>query len=175
MTDGYKRFILEMMKRYIYILLAAISAFVLYGCSKEEAPLPVDKGLAGEWVLSSWNGTAPGEDFSVYMAIREDGTFDIFEKVVTPVYVRYSGTFTADGTTFSGTRWRTFASTRGPTYRTMSFRHPKQAARSPERIPRDSCRPRTCDSEDGSDFPVIYRHSPVEFYDFTGVILIFVG
>ena len=103
MTDGYKRFILEMMKRYIYILLAAISAFVLYGCSKEEAPLPVDKGLAGEWVLSSWNGTAPGEDFSVYMAIREDGTFDIFEKVVTPVYVRYSGTFTADGTTFSGT------------------------------------------------------------------------
>ncbi len=92
-----------MMKRYFYILLAAISAFVLYGCSKEEAPLPVDKGLAGEWVLSSWNGTAPGEDFSVYMAIREDGTFDIFEKVVTSVYVRYSGTFTADGTTFSGT------------------------------------------------------------------------
>ena len=85
------------MKKYIYTLLATLPFIFLAGCSKEDAPLPVDKGLAGEWVLTSWNGTAPGEDFGVYMELADNGNFTLYEKVVTPAYVRYSGTYTADG------------------------------------------------------------------------------
>ena len=100
---GYKHFIVHQMKKYIYTLLATLPFIFLAGCSKEDAPLPVDKGLAGEWVLTSWNDTAPGEDFGVYMELADNGNFTLYEKVVTPAYVRYSGTYTADGSTFSGT------------------------------------------------------------------------
>lgn len=96
------KIIRNQMKRYIHIILAAAFALFFSGCSKETAPA-VDDGISGEWRLTSWNGTAPGEDFSVYMALSSDGSFTLYQKVYTPTFERLDGTYSADGTIFSGT------------------------------------------------------------------------
>ena len=99
---GYKQIIRNQMKKYIHIIILTFaSALFFAGCSKETAP-EVDNGICGEWRLTSWNGAAPGEDFSVYMELLPDGSFNLYQKVYTSTFDRYSGTYTADGNIFSG-------------------------------------------------------------------------
>ncbi len=91
-----------MMKKYIYCIVAAVSAFFLAGCNKDN-PASVDRGIVGEWHLTSWNGTDPAGDFDVYVSFGADGAFDLYQRVETSVYVRYSGSFSAENGTVSGT------------------------------------------------------------------------
>ncbi len=90
------------MKKIIYILLAAAGLAACWSCSKEEAPA-VEQGITGEWHLETWNDNATGEDFDLYLELGADGSFNSFERIVTSVFVRYSGTYTATGGVITGT------------------------------------------------------------------------
>lgn len=92
---------MDNMKKYICSLFAAAFVLLLSGCSKDDTPV-VDEGVVGEWHLTSWTGTAPAEDFDVYIEFRADGGFDLYQKVETSVFVKYSGSFTAENGSISG-------------------------------------------------------------------------
>ena len=90
------------MKKHIYSLFAAALLVFCAGCSNDDdGPAISDKGVVGEWHLTSWNHETPA-DFDVYVQFGADGKFDIFQKVETSAYVRYSGRFAASDSRLSG-------------------------------------------------------------------------
>ena len=89
------------MKKYIYFLFAAALLILSAGCSKDDdGPAVIDSGIVGEWRQTKWNNEAQA-DFDIYIEFLSDGTFNIYQKVETSAYMRYSGNFTpsAGGTT----------------------------------------------------------------------------
>ena len=90
------------MKKHIYSLFAAALLVFCAGCSNDDdGPAISDKGVVGEWHLTSWNHETPA-DFDVYVQFGADGKFDLFQKVETSAYVRYSGRFAASDSRLSG-------------------------------------------------------------------------
>lgn len=66
------------MKKHIYSLFAAALLVFCAGCSNDDdGPAISDKGVVGEWHLTSWNHETPA-DFDVYVQFGADGKFDIF-------------------------------------------------------------------------------------------------
>lgn len=100
------------MKKYIYSLFAAVLLVLTSGCSKDdEGSRSINSGVVGEWHLTMWNNEMPS-DFDVYIEFMSDGTFNSYEKVETSFYVKYSGSFSVDGSRLSGryndgAPWRT--------------------------------------------------------------------
>ena len=88
------------MKKYIFHLLAATLLIFFAGCSKDDNPT-VAPEIAGEWHLATWNGETP-TDFDVYMELLSNGSFNIFQKVETSLYVHYTGTFRVMDNQLSG-------------------------------------------------------------------------
>lgn len=90
------------MKKYIYFLFAAALLILSAGCSKDDdGPAVIDSGIVGEWRQTKWNNEAQA-DFDIYIEFLSDGTFNIYQKVETSAYMRYSGNFTIEGTRLSG-------------------------------------------------------------------------
>ena len=57
--------------------------------------------LCGEWQLASWaNNSNSGAQ--VYLALNEDSTFDLYQRVYQVVWLHYTGTYTLAGNTLSG-------------------------------------------------------------------------
>ncbi len=83
------------MKKYIIMMLTA-AALILSGCQKDKAK--VDKGIVGEWQLTSWSTEKP-ELFEVYLNFQSNGTFHIYQKnVTTSFFETFTGTYhTEDG------------------------------------------------------------------------------
>ena len=77
-------------------------AVVFTGCEKVTNPDgPSVKGvLSGEWVLTSWNETAP--EFNVYIDFNDDDTFEIYQQVWSFDYELYTGTYTINGDIVTG-------------------------------------------------------------------------
>ena len=77
-------------------------AVVFTGCEKVTNPdAPGVKGvLSGEWVLTSWNETAP--EFNVYIDFNDDDTFEIYQQVWSFDYELYTGTYTVTGDIVTG-------------------------------------------------------------------------
>lgn len=98
------------MKRFAYILLAAVLSAVICGCSKDEGP-SVDRTILGNWRILTWNGTSSG-DFDIYITFGADGSFCLYQRVDSPLYDRFTGTYSASdgilsGVYSDGTPWNT--------------------------------------------------------------------
>lgn len=88
------------MKKYIFHLLAATLLVFFAGCSEDDDPT-VAPDIVGEWHLATWNGENP-TDFDVYMELLSNGSFNIYQKIETSLYVHYAGTFTATDNQLTG-------------------------------------------------------------------------
>lgn len=55
----------------------------------------------GEWVLTEWNGSKD-LPFGVYIRFNEDNTFELYQHTYTVLWVRYTGTFSLNGSTLTG-------------------------------------------------------------------------
>lgn len=94
--------------------LAAITAMVcscdgngISGTGSGDIPADADT-LSGSWHMTSW-GTVTAAD--IYVDFRTDGTFDLYQRVYSPYYEHFDGTWTLDGNTLDGnysdgTPWR---------------------------------------------------------------------
>lgn len=92
------------MKKYIlYLLTFLFIGFAATGCSDDDdATCAPNNGLVGEWRLVSWTGEQP-EGLNVYLLLTPCSTFEIFQKIDTPYYSKFSGQYQADGETINGT------------------------------------------------------------------------
>ena len=57
--------------------------------------------IIGEWELTSFSGSSEAKP-RVYLALNEDGSFDMYQQAFSIVWFHYTGTFTYNGTTISG-------------------------------------------------------------------------
>lgn len=94
----------ENMKRAA-LLMFAVAAVL--SCNKTTTEDPVDPegwttngSPVGTWCLSSWNETEQAE---VYMSFASDGTFELYQRVYSPYYEYYDGTWTQADGELSGT------------------------------------------------------------------------
>ena len=68
------------------MLLASLVA--LSGCSKSDnngGKNPGKETLVGEWHMVSWTGATATAD--IYISFTEEGTFDLYQRFITPGYV----------------------------------------------------------------------------------------
>lgn len=88
------------MKRTVYAIFAAVAALMLGSCQKTQT---INSPVVGDWHLASWMSESHPEDFDVYISFRNDGTFQMYQKVETPAFVMFSGTYSVSGSVISGT------------------------------------------------------------------------
>ena len=80
--------------------LGLFGALLLSGC-KKSSPTAAET-IAGEWHLVSFEGREPS-GFDAYLELGADGTFILWQKVQSPRWQKYAGTFSADWETLEGT------------------------------------------------------------------------
>ncbi len=92
------------MKMRIIQLVAVIAVLLMTACgsSKSEETPSVLKNMVGEWHLVSWNGSTPST-FDTYLSFAENRTFEIYQRLETSFYQKYSGAFSIKGDQISGT------------------------------------------------------------------------
>ena len=83
------------MKKSIYILIALL--LVATGCKKDK---PVDHARL---IIGEWHCTPETFEADVYLALDNDGTFDLYQQIGEGRHRHYSGEWELDGTTLSGT------------------------------------------------------------------------
>lgn len=95
------------MERKLIVATAAAAfaaALALTGC--EKTPGGEDGGqvlpVTGQWHLASWSSIT-SDMADVYISFEEDGTFDLYQRVYTPYYEHFDGTYQQDGDQLSGT------------------------------------------------------------------------
>lgn len=84
------------MKRLIYIAIFALAA--LSGCDKEASKVPTLE----QRILGEWRGSEISVDAAIYISIKADGTFELYQKMATEVFELRRGTWTLTGDTLSG-------------------------------------------------------------------------
>ena len=94
-----------MMKICKIFCVALASLALLSGCSKSD-----DGGnnnnnsngngaIVGQWHLISWSTLSSAD---VYLSFTDNGAFEIYQRVYSPLYVHYNGTYTYSGDVLSG-------------------------------------------------------------------------
>lgn len=58
--------------------------------------------IIGEWELTAFDGSSEAKP-RIYLALNEEGKFDMYQQAYSVVWLHYTGTFQYDGTTLSGT------------------------------------------------------------------------
>ena len=56
----------------------------------------------GEWALTEWNNSQ-NLPMGVYLRLNEDNTFDLYQHTLSVMWTHYSGTFSLNGNTLTGT------------------------------------------------------------------------
>ena len=56
----------------------------------------------GEWALTEWNNSQD-LPMGVYLRLNEDNTFDLYQHTLSVMWTHYSGTFSLNGNTLTGT------------------------------------------------------------------------
>ena len=86
----------------ILSLVAAVLFAVACGEKQNDpvGPSAKDGVLTGEWVLTSWNETAP--EFNVYIDFNDDNTFQIYQQVWSFDYELFTGTYNISGDIVTG-------------------------------------------------------------------------
>lgn len=88
-------------------ILMSVALLFAVACTPDngDSTKPVnwsDEGvICGEWQLTRW-GANQDTEIQVYMAFNEDNTFDLYQRLYSVVWIHYTGTFSLDGTTLSG-------------------------------------------------------------------------
>ena len=82
------------MKKILFILTTLL---LFAGCKKDEKPIDYRATLSGEW-----HCTPEGLDVDIYATFNEDGTFDLYQKAGAGRYRHYTGSWTCEGNTLSG-------------------------------------------------------------------------
>ena len=87
--------------------LGLLGILLLPGC-KKSSPTAAET-IAGEWHLVSFEGREPS-GFDAYLDLGADGTFILWQKVQSPRWQKYTGTYSAEweileGAYSDGTPW----------------------------------------------------------------------
>ena len=88
------------MKKQIFLLVASFFTLFMVGCDEHDNTA-ADLGLVGEWQLMEWTGNDK-LTFDVYLNLKPNGAFELFQKVETSYYVQYNGTYTTTEDQFMG-------------------------------------------------------------------------
>lgn len=84
------------MKRLLYIAIFALAA--LAGCQKENSKEPtLEQKIQGEW-----RGSEISVDAAIYLSIKADGTFELYQKLSSEGFELRRGTWTLEGDILSG-------------------------------------------------------------------------
>ena len=81
----------------LLLILAALMAITATGCKKDENPIDCKATLPGEW-----HCMPEGLDSEVYASFEENGNFDLYQRLGEGRYRHYTGTWTCEGNTLSG-------------------------------------------------------------------------
>lgn len=89
------------MKRIKLLAVLTAAIVMLAGCGEKKGPEAgeTDGEVAGTWKMVSWSNTSAAE---VYVEFAADGSFDLYQRVFSPFYEHFEGTWSADGKTISG-------------------------------------------------------------------------
>lgn len=86
-----------------YMAIAAMTLTAVLSCKKNGPEFPEGSGpVAGQWHMIQWSSIS-SDRADVYVSFGEDGTFDLYQRVYTPYYEHYEGTYTQDGGQVTGT------------------------------------------------------------------------
>ena len=85
------------MKRIIYIAIFALVA--LTGCQKENSKVPTLKQM----IVGEWRGSEISVDAAIYLSIKADGTFELYQKMTSDDFELRRGTWSLEGDILSGT------------------------------------------------------------------------
>lgn len=101
------------MKSYKYILAAIFAILAMASCRKDY-PAQNDEevqadALTGTWHMISWASLTSGD---IYVSFNKDGTFDLYQRLYSPIYEHLTGSWSLDGNILSGSyddgaSWRT--------------------------------------------------------------------
>lgn len=84
------------MKRLIYIAIFALVAMV--GCQKENSKEPtLEQKIQGEW-----RGSMISVDAAIYLSIKTDGTFELYQRLSSEEFELRRGSWTLEGDILSG-------------------------------------------------------------------------
>lgn len=84
------------------IFIAVIALFSVFACAKitdgggSSAPKidwSEEGSVVGEWYLSSWSGKSDSAP-RVYLALYDDGNFDMYQQAFSVLWYHYEGTYT---------------------------------------------------------------------------------
>lgn len=93
-----------MMKICKIFCVALASLALLSGCSKSDdgggnGGGNGDGSVIGQWHLVSWSALSSAD---VYLSFSETGAFEIYQRVYSPSYVHYNGSYSFDKGVLSG-------------------------------------------------------------------------
>ena len=88
----------------------AVAALFMLACSSDSSSSSGagetkwgEEGLVvGSWELTSFNDATNEAKPRVYIALNDNGTFDLYQQFKSVEWVHYKGTYTFDGTLLSG-------------------------------------------------------------------------
>ena len=84
------------MKRLIYVAIVALAA--LAGCDKENSKVPTLE----QRILGEWRGSEISVEAAIYISIKADGTFELYQKMASENFQLRRGTRTLEGDILSG-------------------------------------------------------------------------
>lgn len=92
------------MKRFKYILAATIAILAIASCKKNN-PIQDEEwssvgSVTGTWHMSSWTGLTSAD---IYVSFNDNGTFDLYQRLYSPVYEHLTGSWTLNEGLLSGT------------------------------------------------------------------------
>lgn len=89
--------------KLLLIGLAAAFAFTACGSSSNDEPTPQPTGsgdIIGEWHMISWSSFNAAD---VWLSLVRDGSFALYQRVYSPMYVHFTGSYSFTDGTLSGT------------------------------------------------------------------------
>lgn len=101
------------MKYFKYIIAALLAVLAISSCKKDNPSQnggQADEGsVYGSWHMTSWAGNSTPD---IYASFNEDGTFDLYQRLYSPTYEHFTGSWSLDGGVLSGSyddgaSWRT--------------------------------------------------------------------
>ncbi len=92
------------MKQLKLFFAAAVALLAFVACGGDdnggdEIPVPTDGTVVGQWCLTQWSAM---DDADVYVEFKEDNTFNLYQRLGTPYYEHFTGTYSLSGNTLSG-------------------------------------------------------------------------
>lgn len=82
------------MKNFKWFCLAIAALVAMGGCSKSDGVDPAEEAvkssIIGQWHLVSWSALQAAD---VYISFSEEGTFELYQRVYSPAYVHFNGSY----------------------------------------------------------------------------------